>query len=87
MLARLNSAGRYRPGSGAMENIHVAKLEASLLNTVKQHVTVQMAAVMGGHVHDDHRFFTLRFFNNRFWLYNGLWLNLRCRAGCGAGCA
>ena len=63
-----------------MENIHVAKLEASLLNTVKQHVTVQMAAVMGGHVHDDHRFFTLRFFNNRFWLYNGLRLNVRGRS-------
>lgn len=84
--ARVNHVGQAKQRRAAtvraqvaMENIHVAKLEASLLNTVKQHVTVQMAAVMGGHVHDDHRFFTLRFFNNRFWLYNGLWLNLRCR--------
>lgn len=61
-----------------MENIHVAKLEACMLNTVKQHVTVEMATVMRGHVHDDHRFFTLRFFNNRFWLCYRFWLNMLC---------
>jgi hypothetical protein len=64
-----------------MENIHIAKLEACLLNTVQQYVTVKMAAVMRGHVHDDHRFFTLRFFNNRFRLDNGLRLNVRGRSG------
>ncbi|BCT15300.1 hypothetical protein R1TS_33280 [Enterobacter cloacae] len=64
-----------------MEDIHITKLEAGLLNAVQQYVTVQMAAVMGGHVHDDHRFFTLRFFNNRLWLYNGLRLNVRGRSG------
>ncbi|BEU79746.1 hypothetical protein EAG21025_30590 [Enterobacter asburiae] len=63
-----------------MENVHIAKLESCLLNTVEQHVTVEMAAVMRGHVHDDHRFFTLRFFNNRLWLYNGLRLNVRGRS-------
>ncbi|GLH26665.1 hypothetical protein ENT52713_40610 [Enterobacter sp. 200527-13] len=41
--------------------------------------------MMRSHVHDDDRFFTLRFFNNRFWLNHGLWFNergrrrLRCR--------
>jgi hypothetical protein len=64
-----------------MENVHIAKLEACLLNTVKQHVTVEMATVMRGHVHDDYRFFTLRFFNNRLWLYNGLRLNVWGRSG------
>jgi hypothetical protein len=33
---------------------------------------------MRGHVHDDHRFFTLRFFNNRFWLCYWFWLNMLC---------
>ncbi|BCT19990.1 hypothetical protein R2TS_31620 [Enterobacter asburiae] len=35
---------------------------------------------MRGHVHDDHRFFTLRFFNNRLWFYNGLRLNVWSRS-------
>ncbi|GHM23830.1 hypothetical protein EBZU44_23740 [Enterobacter cloacae] len=60
-----------------MENIHVAELEACLLDAVKQHVTVQMGAMMSSHIHDDYRFFTLRLFNNRFWLNNRLWLNAR----------
>jgi hypothetical protein len=36
---------------------------------------------MRGHVHDDHRFFTLRLFNNRFRLDDRLWLNVRSRSG------
>jgi hypothetical protein len=36
-----------------------------------------MGAMMRGHVHDNHRFFALRFFDNRLWLYNGLRLNVR----------
>ena len=75
-----------------MENIHVAKLESGLLNAIEQHFTVKLAAMMGGDVHDDHRFFTLRlfrgwcFFNDglRLWLDHGfcrlesLWRRLRC---------
>jgi len=59
-----------------MENIHVAKLEASLLNAVKQNVAIQVSAVMGAHVHDDHGFFALWFFNDRRFFYNRFWLNV-----------
>ena len=59
-----------------MENIHVTKFESGLLNAVEQHFTVKFAAMMGGDVHDDYRFFTLRFFRSWRFFNDGLRLRL-----------
>ena len=67
----------------AIENIHIAKFEPGLLNTVQQKLAVDLRALMCGDVHYNNGLFTLRFrgcFFNRFrlWLlYRGwrrLWL-------------
>lgn len=74
----------------AVEDIHVAEFKARLLDTVEQDVAIQFATVMSGNVHDDYRFFTLRFFwrrgrrffYHRFWLRLCYWLSrLECLRG------
>ena len=43
----------------AVENIHFTKLKAGLLDTVDQHFTVKLGAMMRGDVHHNDRLFAL----------------------------